>query len=506
MMGFKRVFGQLIVIALAFTSVAVFVTSLLTSIYYEMHEDVDFPRYRGENVPVLLIAMACVFIVFLLLSRSHMISTNTPIIIALVFCAAYCMTLILAIKPLPVDDSKLIDNALLEFAQGNYSALTEKSGYLYIWPFQLGYFLFGETMDRLFGHGNYLVWDIIQVIVILITVFLLYLITLELFEDRRVSGIMAFLSMGMLFFYNYSTYIYGDILSMAPQTMALYLMVLYLKRRNAGYAFLSAPFIALAIMIKTNCEITLIAMVMLVLLDFAKRPSVKEVLSKIVIIAAMLVCVWGVKYAVNQHYMELTGIDSIPGGSPAVSHIMMGLQESELEDGWYNGYNYMAFAVNDSDTEKTKAYVTEELMERLSLFAHHPRYFARFMTRKFLTQWADSVCISTHNLDLVSRHVENPTELKDFIVFGKGSIILEWIMNVFMSVCYLCVVVYLITRIRDRRTSLPELLLLILIFGGIAFHQFWEGSSRYAMRYYVYWLPYAAYGMKTLLSKFLRRN
>ncbi len=100
--------------------------------------------------------------------------------------------------------------------------------------------------------------------------------------------------------------------------------------------------------------------------------------------------------------------------------------------------------------------------------------------------------------------MENPTALKDFIVFGKGSIILEWVMNVFMSVCYLCVVIYLLTRIRNRSTSLPELLFLIMIFGGIVFHQFWEGSSRYAMRYYVYWLPYAAYGMQSIFYKFRR--
>jgi hypothetical protein len=45
------------------------------------------------------------------------------------------------------------------------------------------------------------------------------------------------------------------------------------------------------------------------------------------------------------------------------------------------------------------------------------------------------------------------------------------------------------------------MLILILIFGGILFHEFWEGSSRYAMRYYIYWLPYAAFGMKKVLEK-----
>jgi hypothetical protein len=97
--------------------------------------------------------------------------------------------------------------------------------------------------------------------------------------------------------------------------------------------------------------------------------------------------------------------------------------------------------------------------------------------------------------------VENPGILKDFIVFGNGSIILRWIMNVFMSVCYLCVLIYLLVRVRSHRIPAKEMLLLVLILGGMTFHQFWEGSSRYAMRYYIYWVPYAAFGMDALLGK-----
>jgi hypothetical protein len=79
-------------------------------------------------------------------------------------------------------------------------------------------------------------------------------------------------------------------------------------------------------------------------------------------------------------------------------------------------------------------------------------------------------------------------------------------MNVFMSVCYLCVLVHLFIMLRRGKASGQEMLLLILIFGGMVFHEFWEGSSRYAMRYYVYWLPFAASGMFELISLFRRKK
>ena len=73
-------------------------------------------------------------------------------------------------------------------------------------------------------------------------------------------------------------------------------------------------------------------------------------------------------------------------------------------------------------------------------------------------------------------------------------------MNVFMPVCYIGVAIYLFGILRGRKASASEMLLLILIFGGIVFHEFWEGSSRYTMRYYIYYLPFGAYGLKVLLG------
>jgi hypothetical protein len=536
-MALKKFFNGLVLILLTIASAVVFAASFFTTIYYDAHVDVDFPHYKKESILHLVISMALVFIFFFIANKKKWLESGKLIVLALLFCTVYSLTLIVNIKPLPVDDSSLLDDALRQFSEGDYSSLKGAGGYLYTWPFQLGYFLFMQLMDFCFGHGNYYPWDIALLICILVTVFLLYKITWELFEDKRICGIMALLSFGLLCFYNYSTYIYGDIYSLAPQTFALYLIILFVKREKIRYCIWAAFFMAIAILLKTNSEITLIAIVIVLLLSVHKDDIgdngyqsyevCKRFWVRVVLIAFVVLITWLGKGFVNSHYMKLTGLSEIPGGSPSVSHIVMGLSESELEDGWYNRYNYDVFAENEYDTEKTRLAATEDLKERLRFFSQNPVYFAKFMARKFVTQWADPVCISTHNLDLVSRHVENPGVLKDFIVFGKGSIIFRWVMNVFMSVCYLCVLVYLFARLRakwtlgtelavqknspTKRTSgtelavqkvtTQEMLLLVMILGGMAFHQFWEGSSRYAMRYYIYWLPYAAYGMNVILGK-----
>jgi len=302
---------------------------------------------------------------------------------------------------------------------------------------------------------------------------------------------------------------------MAPQTFALYLMIRYMKTGERRYGLASGLSVAVAVMLKTNCEITVIALIMILFMSLVKTPGSESdlngrkredgnvkarIIDRLIVAVCMLVLVFGIKAAVNNHYIKATGLDEIPKGSPSVSHIAMGLQEDGgLEPGWYNGYNYRVFAENNYDTELTKKAATAMIVERLDLYIHHPFYGVKFFGRKFLTQWADPVCISTHNLDLVSRH-HDISLAGESIVFGAGSTVIVWIMNVFMTLCYLGVVMYLIEVLRKRHVSDSEMLMLLLIFGGMVFHEFWEGSSRYAMRYYIYQLPFAACGLKVLLG------
>ena len=544
-MKLKNTFNLIILYLLTIAASIVCVTSIVTTIYYDMHVDVDFPHYKSENYIALFLSITLLIGLYVLLYRKKVFEKTKLMAGIMVFvCVGYCLLLIFSIRPLPVTDAKLLDDVINEFMMGDYSSLKNAGGYLYIWPFQLGYVAFGQIMTVIFGSGNYIAWDIVQLLSILITVIFLYKITWELFEDKIVCSVMALMSTGMLFFYNYVTFIYGDILSMAPQTIALYLTVLFVKNGKIRDAAWAAPFMATAILLKPNCVITMIAIMMMIIgsafishdsKNTANSTEIsvdkhlisddddevkvrsnknsysgKDITIRLIIRVAlcifMIFVVTSFNKTVKLHYLRVADLDNLPTGSPSVSHIVMGLSESELEDGWYNGYNYRVFGENGCNTEATRVAATKDLMERLSTFAHHPYYAARFFTRKFTTQWADPVCISTHDLDLVSRHVKNQPALADFLVFGTGSDITSWIMNVFMTFCYLGVLIYLFNTIKEKKVSDAEMLLLILIFGGMVFHEFWEGSSRYAMRYYVYFIPYAAWGIKMLIGKLGEKN
>ena len=88
-------------------------------------------------------------------------------------------------RGLAVNDARTLDvDVVNAFMGGDFSQLTDKGSYLYIYPFQIGYVAYGQLVYLLFGKSNYTAYQFLNLICILGTLFLLYQITMELFEDR----------------------------------------------------------------------------------------------------------------------------------------------------------------------------------------------------------------------------------------------------------------------------------------------------------------------------------
>ena len=152
-----EIINYIVVFCLMIAAAIVLAVSSVTTIYYDMHCENDWPKYGRENIPLLVISVAAVLLVFYLIYRAKLFEKSRYFIIAaLVFITVYCLMLILVIYPQAVNDSKTLDDIINEFMSGNYTSLTEKGGYLFIWPFQLGYVALGQLMGRIFGYPYWL--------------------------------------------------------------------------------------------------------------------------------------------------------------------------------------------------------------------------------------------------------------------------------------------------------------------------------------------------------------
>ena len=604
---------------LCILSVITLFFSLATVIRFRQYEQNDLFDIVRDHVPLLLLSMAVVLVLMRIVmkwmtrsesssgsessSRSESWTRSVseqgksgerpsfpwPMLLA---AGGMSLFLVLVIRGNATNDALQLDEIMQAFSRGDYSSLQE-GGYLFVYPFQVTYVLIGQVIQALCGPSNYLVYQLLNVVSILCNLYFLYQITWELFHDRRICAVMQLLSMGCWFYYVFATFIYADLWSFAVQSAAFLLEIRYLNRRRLRDIIGAGICIAAATLLKTNCYVALIAMILILLMDAVKAAmsaaagkeasgtassesvaasgdtvgnassesaapsenvapfenvaasgnagagnSAGALVLRAVLIGAMFVVLTkGAQSAVNLGTARAAGIEKMPEGVPSAAYFAMGMEETEGKYGWYNGRNVGLFRDAGYDREQTVLDARETMKASIGEFQNSKRYLIRFYAGKFLSQWGDPTCVSMREMEETRRHTGEHPKLVDSLIFGTGSRILQWGMNVTHSLIYLGLTIYLFsvagaalrrkqklgmleqngqqaqnaqqaqtsqqaqTQGQHLRTvSEPEILLVLFLVGGMLFHQIWEASGRYTMRYYLTMLPLAAWGICRLIG------
>lgn len=591
---------------LCILSVITLFFSLATVIRFRQYEQNDLFDIVRDHVPLLLLSMAVVLVLMRMVlkcmtrsmtmgesrSRSESRSRNEtrsrseqgksgehptfpwPMLLA---AGGMSLFLVLVIRGNATNDALQLDEIMQAFSRGDYSSLQE-GGYLFVYPFQVTYVLIGQVLQALCGPSNYLVYQLLNIVSILCNLYFLYQITWELFHDRRVCAVMQLLSMGCWFYYVFATFIYADLWSFAVQSAAFLLEIRYLNRRRLRDIIGAGICIAAATLLKTNCYVALIAMILILLMDAvnaavsvaaenagasgntagtaaaenaaasgndgvsgnaaASGKSAGALILRAVLLGVMFVVLTkGAQSAVNLGTARAAGIEKMPEGVPSAAYFAMGMEETEGKYGWYNGRNVGLFRDAGYDREQTVLDARETMKASIGEFQNSKRYLIRFYAGKFLSQWGDPTCVSMREMEETRRHTGELPKLVDSLIFGTGSRILQWGMNVTHSLIYLGLTVYLLSvtgsALRRKQklrmpaqngqqtqngqqeqngqqaqkqaqhlhtVSEPEILLVLFLVGGMLFHQIWEASGRYTMRYYLTMLPLAAWGICRLIG------
>ncbi len=419
---------------------------------------------------------------------------------ALIWALGLSAILILVIGGLPTNDARQIDEILHEFERGEYGAI--RDGYFACYPFQLCYAFLCERMTGVFGAGNYAPYQWGNVLSILISLFFLYEITWELTGSVRACRALSLLSFFNLYFYVYSTFIYNDIWPLAPLYGALYFLIRYLKGGGIGNGLLAAVLAALSWVVKTNGLIALIAMGIATagaaLGAMAGREKAeKRVLGCAAVLALLAVLPFVLRHGVNGYYEERSG-EKISSGVPAMAYLAMGMTDSDGKYGWYNGDNVHYLQDNDMDPGAASAAAWPVVRGRIAFFATHPKAFLQFYGMKFFTQWGDPTAVSLREQELTSRHQELSAQATALVsgtgyrILGTGMQI-SHLLRMFLAGLGLFL---LLRRYHGKQIPQSVGLLLLFVFGGMAFHELWEASGRYTLRYTLALLPFAAIGLE----------
>lgn len=326
------------------------------------------------------------------------------------------------------------------------------------------------------GIGILRVLNIIGNIFIVIA---LYKIGMQLSKKYKVNKVLllflitTFISLTML-----STFIYGDIPSIALCLFSVYFMMKYNETGKIKYPIIASILTMIAFMMRMNSLIFIIATLIYLLInlfnEFTKR-NTKQNLIKILIIAMYIIISIIPSSLVKTYYLDKYNLDK-EKEYPNISYFLMAMEESWRGNGWYSE-DIGEPALKDPINKKIE--YKDRIKDRLTYFSQNLDYTFDFYTKKIASMWAENTYSAIRS---------NASEENDQIVNANKPLMLyQKTLLILMCVCSLIVL------IQNRKNLSVDVIFLITIFiGGFAFHILWEAKSRYIIPYIIALIPVAS--------------
>lgn len=403
------------------------------------------------------------------------------------------------LRPSIYSDSFIVTYAAQRAALGDYAMLEE--GYFYRFPFQLGYVLYSEIFFRaanviLRGEPEgyaVLALQEVNLLWLMAQYHALVEITGLLFKDARIRKMLMLLLFFCLPPMLATTFLYGNVPAFACGTIAIWLFLLYMKRKRLRYGLLCAGALTLAVILKLNLLILCVAVGGVWIVMLLKRPSRKSLLCLLLAAA----CVLALPKLPQKLYEHRVGI-RYGEGIPMIAWMAMGFSEGHAAPGWYReDYTVSAFERSGHDSAATAENAKSVLEDRLFVFKTDPSLAWDFFTKKLRSQWNEP---SYGSLWINQVH---PSYGQKGVMYqllcGVGAKRTLDVMNVYQQFIFLGLLIGLIRLWRKK--DLLRCLLPLVMLGGLLYHLLFEAKSQYALPYFVLILPIAAYGLFTLYRK-----
>lgn len=329
---------------------------------------------------------------------------------------------------------------------------------------------------------------IINIVSNVLIIMALYKITKQVSKEYKTNKvllftlILTFLSIPML-----STFIYGDIPSLASCLFAVYFIMKYREKEKYRYVIGAAILTAIACMMRMNSLIFVIATVMYLIFNLiekiAKKPWKEKILSIAIILVYIVISIVP-SSLVKNYFLDKYKLDKSKAFSSS-NYILMAMMEGRRSNGWYNE-EVGEYTLKNPEEAKEKH--KEKIKERLQYFSQNVGYAGGFYVGKLTSTWTENTYSAIRN---------NMEDGEDPL--GNIADPLTFYQKALLIVTCLCSLIVLIQN--RKNLSLDVIFLLTIFVGGFAFHILWETKSRYIIPYIVVLIPIASIAMKEIRIK-----
>ena len=394
-------------------------------------------------------------------------------------------------------DAYNVYQAAKEFNSGVFDSLTNKDGYLFLYPHQLG--LMSLERIYIFLYDSEKLIYLINLLFIIGTNFYIYKFSSKLFKNQLVTNysiILSFLFFPLFFFL---TFAYGTIPGLFLVLLGYYHLLKYNESFRYYNAIISILSFALACLIRNNYYIFVIAILLIQIFSFLENGKWKKLILTLFIVISIPIS----SFLLKSYYQNVSQ-SPIPEGVPMISYITMGTQDNPNAPtigGWWDGYNTSLLRKNDFDQNKAVTQAKNDLKENLLTFYKQPMYALKFFYKKILSTWLEPTFQSIWTGPLTEKgNIQNSRILKSIYEEKSGYYFLNSFGKVFTVSIYLLALIAVIYYIISKKFSVFELFTIIFFLGGFFFHLLWETKSQYVFIYVLLLIPTAANGLDKITS------
>lgn len=394
----------------------------------------------------------------------------------------------------PSFDSRMVTQAGEGAARGDYTKL--QTEYFQHFPFQLGYVFYTELLMRLLPVKDfYLHIEALNVVLLAVGYLGLAKVAELIFKDERIVRLTLVLSVLCLPPILFSTFLYGTIPGLCCGIWAVAFTAEYLKKGGIKPALSAALLVALAVFLKQNYMIVLVAVCIVLFLHFLSKPKWMHLGT----IALMLALVFSLQGLVTWQYEKRADV-AFGDGIPLVSWAAMGLNEGYTTSGWYNvKYTEQNYEQAGGDADAAAAASKQEIENRIEKMKNDPAYTAGFFQKKVLSQWNEPTYQGLWTNQVRGHYNNGPWGIAALVNDGAGEQAVKGYMNFYQQLIFFCTAVALWRCLRKKELGMA--LFPLILLGGFLYHLVFEGKSQYIIPYFIMMLPLAACGLQMILDK-----
>lgn len=447
-------------------------------------------EFKFVSIVNVLIVLILIALLFLLIKKNFFNISDRKLLISFLIFSFIIGTIWICINDSELkslDDSYNCFHAALNIVSGNYESLSYKS-YLSVYPNNAGFITYLIVMIKLFGSNLYII-RFVNLVFVLIGYLSLYGICNILFKDRMVNYILIYLLYGSSQFIFYSFIVYGNCISYSLGLFSIYFLLSYLDFNKISHLFISVISIIISIMIKNNSLIILISEIIYLFIHFVNKKKIIVLFSIILMLLGTylgtsgLQRYWGNKVGINYNDTKL----------PTLCWFAYGVNYNKDKPGSYTSEFENYHALNDYVSAYTKVEASNFIDNSLKAFKDNPLLALRFYRQKILA------CFSNPAYDCFDYYADlDKSDFVSNVVSGNINNVITNIYDGFSTLISLGLLYFVFRKYKN--INIYQTVCMCVVFGGFLFHMLWEVKAIYLYQYFMYILPYSAYGLKYLYN------